>query len=146
MVLIPASFVGYHVFQEDLERYRIHEHLPKNDRRLVYDIGSKIGVNLWLVRVEVEDESLPSVLYLCCFAVHDPAPWDANALSAVPIPPNFPRITEVIPVEEVNNNPKLYKLFEPYTTIVTPPSANRIVGACTMFASLTVTYISLSLA
>jgi hypothetical protein len=67
-------------------------------------------------------------LYLCCFAVHDPTPYDANAFSAIPIPPDFPRITEVIPVEEVNGGPRLYKLFEPYTMIVTPPSAKRIVG------------------
>jgi len=114
--------------------------IPATVPNALYDIGSKIGVNLWLVRVEVEDESLPSVLYLCCFAVHDPAPYDANALSAIPIPPDFPRFTEVIPVEEVNNIPKLYKLFEPYTTMAIPPEAKRIVGAC---AILTVTIIYL---
>jgi len=53
MVLMPASFVGYHVFWEDLEYYRIHAHLPKNDRHLVNDIGSKLELTFVCVEVGV---------------------------------------------------------------------------------------------
>jgi len=113
MVPMPACLIGYRVAHEAIEHYRITEHLPESNRRIVEDIGSKIGVQVSLVRVEPDDGDPPSDYYLCCLAIYRCRPFEPEALLAINIPPAFYKLPEVIVVE--NND--LQQLFAPRAMI-----------------------------
>jgi len=53
----PIALVGFPVTWETIEQYRVLNNLPKyNNRRLVQDPASKIGIPVTLVRLELDDE------------------------------------------------------------------------------------------
>ena len=122
MVPMPACLIGYRVSYESIEHHRIKARLPKNNRQIANDIGSKINdaVQLWLVRVEPDDDdgTPPSDYYLCCFAVYRSRPFEPEELLAIDVPPDFYKLPEVIAVEEND----LKQLFAPRAMIFSHPS------------------------
>jgi hypothetical protein len=108
------GLVGYRVSRETIEAYRTENDLPKhNNRPLVQSLGSQIGIQLWLVRVEPDDDNLESDYYVCCFATYSSKPLDPEALLAIPKPPAFYELPQVISVED----DELHRLFAPRSMI-----------------------------
>ncbi|KAF8174411.1 hypothetical protein BJ912DRAFT_909955 [Pholiota molesta] len=102
MAPLPSSLVGYRVSPDAIEHYRVQHDLPEyNNRPLLQNLESRVGVPLALVRVEPGDGDAQAATeyYLCCFADYSGKPYDTEALSAIPIPPAFLRLPELIPVE-----------------------------------------------
>jgi hypothetical protein len=110
MAPLPSSLVGYRVTFEAIESYRALKNLPKsNNRLLLQDLETKIGVPLALVRVERDEED---DYYVCCFADYSSRPYDAGDLLAVPVPPAFRQLPQIIPVES-----DLRRLFAPRSMV-----------------------------
>ncbi|KAF9442319.1 hypothetical protein P691DRAFT_681686 [Macrolepiota fuliginosa MF-IS2] len=106
MAPITVSLVGYRVSSEAIERYRTLKDLPKyNHRLLVQDLESQVGVPLALVEVERDEED---DLYLCCFIDFSSRPYSPEDLLAIPVPPGFRQLPQLIPVEG-----DLHRLFAP---------------------------------
>jgi hypothetical protein len=111
---IPSSLVGYRVSYEDIEQYRALKKLPEhNDRLLIQDLESQIGIPLALVRIDDQgDDGAASFYYLCCFADYSSRPYRCEDLLAIPVPPPFDQLPKLIPVEG-----DLQRLFAPKTMI-----------------------------
>ena len=73
----------------------------------ISDLQSKINVPLALVHVE-EDAGSVSDYYLCCFADCSGRPYEPEDLLAIPVPPAFHQLPQLIPVEG-----DLQRLFAP---------------------------------
>jgi hypothetical protein len=115
MALLPSSLVGYRVSSEAIERYRALKNLPEsNNRFLLQDLELKIGVPLALVRVERDrgDGEVVCDHYLCCFVDYSGRPYDSEDLLAIPVPPAFHQLPQLIPVEG-----DLRRLFAPRAMI-----------------------------
>jgi hypothetical protein len=114
MAPLPSYLVGYRVSSEAIERYRALKNLPEsNNRLLVQDLESKIGVPLALVRVERDEgDGAASDHYLCCFADYSGRSYDSDDLLTIPVPPAFHQLSQLIPVEG-----DLRRLFAPRTMI-----------------------------
>src|SRR5882757_7950635 len=83
MAPLPSSLVGYRVTFEAIESYRALKNLPKsNNRLLLQDLETKIGVPLALVRVERDEED---DYYVCCFTDYSSRPYDTGDLLAIPV-------------------------------------------------------------
>ena len=112
MAPLPSSLVGYCVSSEAIERYRALKNLPEsNNRFLLQDLESRIGVPLALVRVERDDEAACDH-YLCCFADYSGRVYDSKDLLTIPVPLAFHQLPQLIPVEG-----DLRRLFAPRTMI-----------------------------
>ena len=111
MTPLPSSLVGYRITLEAIESYQALKHLPKsNNRLLLQNLEAKIGVPLALVRVERDEEDGEAACdyYFCCFADYSSRPYDTEDLLAVPVPPAFHQLPQIIPVEG-----DLRRLFAP---------------------------------
>lgn len=106
MAPVPISLVGYPVSYEAMERYRVLNNLP--NRLFVQDLQSKINVPLALICVEEESAGSVSDYYLCCFADCSERPYEPEDLLAIPVPPAFHQLLQLIPVEG-----DLRRLFAP---------------------------------
>ncbi|KAF9442576.1 hypothetical protein P691DRAFT_810417 [Macrolepiota fuliginosa MF-IS2] len=110
MALLPSSLIGYRISSEAIERYRTLKNLPEyNNRFLVQDLESQVGVPLALVRIE-HDEGDDH--YLCCFVDYSSRPRSPEDLLAIPVPPAFRQLPQLIPVEG-----DLHRLFAPRARI-----------------------------
>jgi hypothetical protein len=115
MAPLPSVLVGYRVSPEAIERYRALNNLPEyNNRFLIQDLESKIGAPLALARVECDegDGGAASDHYLCCFADYSGRPYNSENLLAIPVPPAFHKLPQLIPVEG-----DLHRLFAPRAKI-----------------------------
>jgi len=115
MAPLPTSLVGYPVSPEAVERYRVLKNLPQYDNRLLLqDLESEIGVPLTLARVErdAEDGGAAPDYYICSFADYSGRPHDSANLLAIPVPPAFHQLPQLIPVEG-----DLQRLFAPRAMI-----------------------------
>jgi hypothetical protein len=93
-----STFVGYPVSPEAIKQYREQHNLPEyNNRLLLRDIESKLGVPLTLVRVE-RDDTADSDYYFCCFADYSGRQDNTEALNAIPVSPAFLRLHQLVPV------------------------------------------------
>jgi hypothetical protein len=108
MAPLSISLVGYPVSHEAMERYRTLYNLPDSSRLFVQDLQSKINVPLALIGVEEEDAGSVSDYYLCCFADCSERPYEPEDLLAIPVPPAFHQLPQLIPVEG-----DLQRLFAP---------------------------------
>ena len=115
----PIALVGFPVTWETIEQYRVLNNLPKyNNRRPVQDLASKIGIPVTLVRLELDDEDGATPDHcLCCFAESDFSgrPYGVNDMLAIPIPPEFHQLPQVIAVEG-----DLRRLFAPMANMFSP--------------------------
>jgi hypothetical protein len=99
--------VGYPVSHEDIERYRTLNNLQHNNRILVEHLQSKLNAPLALVRVDT-DAGPTLNHYFCCFADYSDRPYQAEELLAIPVPPGFLQLPQLIPVEG-----EVQRLFAP---------------------------------
>ena len=105
MAPLPISLVGYPVSPEAVERYCVLKNLPQYDNRLLLqDLESEIGVPLTLARVERDegeggDGGAAPDYYICCFADYSGRPHDSVNLLAIPVPSAFHHLPQLIPVE-----------------------------------------------
>jgi len=127
MAPIPSSLIGYRVSYEEIERYRALKTLPEyNNRLLIQDLESKIGIPLALVCIDDQgDDGAESCYYLCCFADYSSRPYRCEDLLAVPVPPAFHQLPQLIPVES-----DLHRLFAPRTMIFSNGQSgkSRVIG------------------
>lgn len=114
MAPLPTFLVGYPVSHEAIERYRTLKNLPRyNNRILVEDLQSKITAPLVLVRVEADDDAgAPSNYYFCCFVDFSDRAYQPEELLAIPVPPAFHQLPQLIPVEG-----EVRRLFAPRAMI-----------------------------
>ena len=118
MAPVPIALVGFPVTGETIEHYRGQNNLPEyNSRLLVQDLASKIGTPVTLVRLELDDDGATPDHFLCCFAESDftGRPYDVNDMLAIPIPPEFHQLPQVITVEGA-----LRRLFAPRAKAFSP--------------------------
>jgi len=112
MAPLPSSLIDYNVSLEAIERYRALKNLPQhNNRFLLQDLESKIGVPLVLARVERDEDD---DYYFCCFADYSGKPYDIEELLAIPVSPAFHQLPQLIPVQG-----DLHQLFAPRAMIFT---------------------------
>ena len=112
MAPLPSSLVGFPVSPEAIDRYK---NLPEyNNRFLLQDLESKIGIPLALVRVERDEwgGGAASDHYLCCFADYSGRLYESKDLSVIPVPPAFHQLAQLIPMED-----DLHRLFAPRAMI-----------------------------
>lgn len=120
MTPIPCTLIGYRILNEAIERYRAEHSLPEiNDRPLLQQLESTLGIPLALVRVELNDDTSSQEHYLCCFADYN-RPYDVQALAALPVPRAFERLPQVIPVEG-----DVRRLFAPHAMVVSWDEAGK---------------------
>ena len=103
MAPLPISLVGYRVSYEAIQQYLALKNLSKYSL-LVEDLESKIGVPLVLVLVEPDEDDEdggagPAHHYFCFFADYSGRPYDCKDLLAIPVPPAFHQLRQLIPVE-----------------------------------------------
>jgi hypothetical protein len=116
MAPLPSCLVGYRISREAIKKYMALENLPEyNNRFLLQNLESKIGVPLALVRVERDqegDEAACDHYYLCCFVDYSGRPYEPEDLLTIPVPPAFHQLPQLIPVEG-----DLHRLFAPRSMI-----------------------------
>jgi hypothetical protein len=122
MAPIPSSLVGYRVSWEDIQRYRSLKNLPPHSNRpLIQDLESQIGIPIALVRIEDQgDDGASSLHYICCFADYSSRFYRCEDLLAIPVPPAFLQLSQLIPVEG-----DLHRLFAPRTVIFSYDQSNK---------------------
>ncbi|KAH9957572.1 hypothetical protein BC827DRAFT_1157189 [Russula dissimulans] len=89
--------------------------LPEyNNRFLLQDFESNIGIPLALGCVEQDegDGGAPCDYYLCCFADYSGRLYNSEDLLAIPVPPAFRQLPQLMPVEG-----DLRRLFAPRAMI-----------------------------
>ena len=108
--------MGYRVSRKSIEGYRVLKDLPQSNKwSILQDLELKIGFPLALVRVEREDNGgAASDYYFCCLADDSGRPYDCGELLAVPVPPAFHQLPQLVPVEG-----DLHRLFAPRAMIFT---------------------------
>src|SRR5258708_34806449 len=99
MAPLPSVLVGYRVSSEAIERYRALKNLPEsNNRFLLQDLESKLGVPLALVRVDRDegDGEAACAYYLCCFADDIARPYASADLLTIPVRPPLNQLPQLI--------------------------------------------------
>ena len=108
MGMQPISLVGYPVSREAIGRYRTLNNVDQyTNRILVEHLQSKLNAPLALVRVDT-DAGKTSNHYFCCFADFSDRAYQPEELLAIPVPPAFHQLSQLIPVEG-----EVQRLFAP---------------------------------